>query len=257
MARGRRRSTDRRLRACPVSLWPSAGAVRAVAMLVRVAAKSPGAPARSVAGDPLSGALVGGAVAGTVADRVSCDRPSVRGGLAQHAVDVVLGLGVRRDAAELRRRRRGRRCTRPGRASRRRRSGRAAGAGTSRHPAATARDRAGWSRRGAAAVPGISWVRPTAPAPLRALGSNPDSWDTRPFRSAGSIPLLAAAASISAPKAVLAPAPGGRGARRSLGGGEGAGERGRRRPRARAPGRSAARPSSAAARGGCRSWRRS
>ena len=54
---------------------------------------------------------------------------------------------------------------------------------------------------------GISWVRPTAPAPLRALGLKPDSWDTRPFRSAGSIPLLAAAALIWASKAELAPVP--------------------------------------------------
>ena len=56
-------------------------------------------------------------------------------------------------------------------------------------------------------MPGISWVRPTAPAPLRALGLKPDSWDTRPFRSAGSIPLLAAAALIWASKAELPPVP--------------------------------------------------
>jgi hypothetical protein len=58
-----------------------------------------------------------------------------------------------------------------------------------------------------AAVPGMSWVRPTAPAPLRALGLKPDSCETRPFSSAGSIPLPAAAALISASKLVSPPAP--------------------------------------------------
>src|SRR3954469_17902374 len=53
----------------------------------------------------------------------------------------------------------------------------------------------------------MSWVRPRAPAPLRAFGLKPDSWDTRPFRSAGSIPLLAAAALICSSKAELAPVP--------------------------------------------------
>src|SRR3954466_6810651 len=53
----------------------------------------------------------------------------------------------------------------------------------------------------------MSWVRPRAPAPLRAFGLKPDSWDTRPFRSAGSTPLLAAAALICASKAELAPVP--------------------------------------------------
>src|SRR3954451_20337786 len=48
-----------------------------------------------------------------------------------------------------------------------------------------------------AAVPGISWVRPRAPAPEPALGLNPDSCLIRPASNAGSTPLALAAWVIS------------------------------------------------------------
>src|SRR5215211_150081 len=59
----------------------------------------------------------------------------------------------------------------------------------------------------AAAVPGMSWVRPRAPAGLPASGLKFDSWRMSPRSSAGSTPYLAAAASISAAYGVAAPAP--------------------------------------------------
>src|SRR3954453_20719760 len=40
-----------------------------------------------------------------------------------------------------------------------------------------------------AAVDGMSWVSPTAPAPLRAFGLKLDSWRMRPLSSEGSTPL--------------------------------------------------------------------
>src|SRR5690242_9914582 len=55
-----------------------------------------------------------------------------------------------------------------------------------------------------AAVPGMSWVRPTAPAPERALALKPDSCLIRPASSAGSMPLRFADAVIRSPKGVPA-----------------------------------------------------
>src|SRR3954452_13576165 len=57
----------------------------------------------------------------------------------------------------------------------------------------------------AAAVPGISCVRPRAPAGLPAFGLKFDSWRIRPRRRAGSTSYFAAAASISAAYGVFAP----------------------------------------------------
>ena len=54
-------------------------------------------------------------------------------------------------------------------------------------------------------MPGISCVRPLAPAGLSALGLKLDSWRMSALSSAGSTPWRAAAASISAAKGVAAP----------------------------------------------------
>src|SRR4051794_8719732 len=55
-----------------------------------------------------------------------------------------------------------------------------------------------------AAVPGISCVRPRAPAPEPAFGLKPDSCLIRPASSAGSMPLACAAWVMSAPYGTLA-----------------------------------------------------
>src|SRR3954464_1552671 len=55
-----------------------------------------------------------------------------------------------------------------------------------------------------AAVPGMSCVRPRAPAPEPAFGLKPDSCLIRPASSAGSSPLACAAAVISEPYGVPA-----------------------------------------------------
>src|SRR4051794_10118053 len=57
----------------------------------------------------------------------------------------------------------------------------------------------------AAAVPGMSWVRPRAPAGLVAFALKFDSWRMRPRRRAESTPYFSAAASISAANGVAAP----------------------------------------------------
>src|ERR1700754_1922513 len=57
------------------------------------------------------------------------------------------------------------------------------------------------------AVPGMSCVRPRAPAGLVALALKFDSWRIRPRRRAGSTLYFAAAASISAAYGVAAPVP--------------------------------------------------
>src|SRR3954451_3563582 len=57
----------------------------------------------------------------------------------------------------------------------------------------------------AAAVPGMSWVRPRAPAGLVAFALKFDSWRMRPRRRAESTPYFLAAASISVANGVEAP----------------------------------------------------
>src|SRR3954465_2651266 len=57
----------------------------------------------------------------------------------------------------------------------------------------------------AAAVPGMSWVRPRAPAGLVAFALKFDSWRMRPRRRAESTPYFFAAASISAANGVAGP----------------------------------------------------